>query len=861
MSDSVGKISLDLEVQSDLQKQIGNISNSIGKQLKGALEGTTKSALNNMDKGVKGSLNNINSSIKSTFGKLQNNLKAMFTSLKNIKVPNNFGVPKNQTNTGENVTSNITSRGPPASREALGAKIQNVSATLDTINAKIEQQQEKLAQLRASYSQTFNQVRKNKIEEQMLKTSSAINKLIGQSDKLGFELSNLDAKYAALAVNASKVTGGTNKLSNSTKRLDHHTKKAGNSFRSSNSGLNMFIGTMFKWGIVFPLVQRGIMAMATGLLASLKTNAQFANSLAVIKTNLQVAFTPIFYAILPALNALMSALATVTTYIASFISAIFGKTYKQSYQATQGLIDAKAAMGAYGDTTEKAAKQAKKAQGILAGFDEINTLNLDNGEDDSGSGGSGGGGGANIPTLTAPDVDTSSIDSAMSRITDKFKAFINTINFEPLIRSFERLQKAVEPIVKNVGKILGWFLENILAPLAKWTIEDLIPAFFNLLAGALKVLNPILESFMKVGNWLWEHFLKPIAEWTGGIIIDVLNGLADVLSYLGEKMSEHTKITDGLTIAFTGVGIGIFAIKHPILAIILAGLWLISNWDKIKAKCEEVWGAIRAKIEEHGGGIKGFMGFLGDCIKEGWNQAWTKIDELTGGKLSAIKSKIEEHGGGFKGTMGFVGDCMKEGWRLTWNAIDEKTGGALSTIKGKIQEHGGGIKGLWGAQWDAMNSMTGGKLDAIIDRVKGWGDRIKNFFSNLHFPEIKLPHIKLPHFSMSGNFSLNPLSVPKLGVNWFAKGGIIDSPTLGVVGEAGKEAIMPLENNTGWISDLAQKVADKMPQGNYNNSNNSSSDKPVTVILKVGHTELGRVVIDSLNEIGRQNGGEIPINI
>ena len=53
--------------------------------------------------------------------------------------------------------------------------------------------------------------------------------------------------------------------------------------------------------------------------------------------------------ILPAINALMSALSTITQYIASFISAIFGKTYEQSKRATQGLIDAKQAMGAYGE--------------------------------------------------------------------------------------------------------------------------------------------------------------------------------------------------------------------------------------------------------------------------------------------------------------------------------------------------------------------------------------------------------------------------------------------------------------------------------------------------------------------------------
>ena len=106
-----------------------------------------------------------------------------------------------------------------------------------------------------------------------------------------------------------------------------------------------------------------IYAMSSSLFASLNTNAQFVNSLNQIKTNLMVAFMPIYQAILPAINALMSALATVTQYIASFISALFGKTYKQSFQATQGLINAKDAMGAYGKATDVYKRQSYRWTG------------------------------------------------------------------------------------------------------------------------------------------------------------------------------------------------------------------------------------------------------------------------------------------------------------------------------------------------------------------------------------------------------------------------------------------------------------------------------------------------------------------
>ena len=321
--------------------------------------------------------------------------------------------------------------------------VEEIGRTLDNTNARIEQQNAKLKLLREQYSATFNQNRKNKLSEQILKTEANINRLTATSDKLGFKLSDLDSKLSQTSGASSKMSNGMNAINQSTKKatmsarlFGDRMKKNNQQMRSYRSGIGMIIRSMIIWGMVFPMVMRGLSALGTYIGQSLMTNQQFANSLAQIKTNLMVAFTPIFQAILPALNALMSALSTATAYIASFISAIFGKTYQQSYQATQGLIDAKTAMGAYGDSASNA---AKKVKGALAGFDEVNTLNI---QDDANS--MGGAGGSGAPTLTQPSIETSSIDSVMKELVDKIKAYFNTFNFEPLIKSFDRLKKSIE---------------------------------------------------------------------------------------------------------------------------------------------------------------------------------------------------------------------------------------------------------------------------------------------------------------------------------------------------------------------------------------------------------------------------------
>lgn len=82
-------------------------------------------------------------------------------------------------------------------------------------------------------------------------------------------------------------------------------------------------------------------------------------------------------------------------------------------------------------------------------------------------------------------------------------------------------------------------------------------------------------------------------------------------------------------------------------------------------------------------------------------------------------------------------------------------------------------------------------IQNAIDKVKGIIQKIKGFFP------IKVGnifgHIELPHFKLSGKLSLNPPSIPKLSVDWYKKGGIFDSPSVIGVGEAGSEAVVPLD--------------------------------------------------------------------
>lgn len=607
------KINPKIDIES-MKKQIDDLTNKIGSKANGVADKVKTQ--------TKGALDSLVSETDKAISKV-------IDRVKNIKMPT-FNFPRIDSikpNSNDSVNQ-TTTRGPPKTKgidaESLKSEITNVTATLDNINERIEREQAKLAQLKESFKNAFNPVVKDGIQDQILKTEASINSLISRSDKLGFKLSDLDAKLASVG-NASKsglseslksvgkgAEGATSKFNllgkftglfgniakstaNTGKKLSEAIKDMGSSCNSSNkhmSNMHYSLGNIARqfatWMIILPLVMKGIEAMTSGLLADLKTNEQFNNSLNQIKTNLMVAFTPIFYAILPAINSLMSALATATTYIASFISAIFGKTYQQSYQATQGLIDAKNAMGAYGDSAKKASKDALG----LAGFDEINKLSKTNSDT----------GNSKVPTLTQPSIDTSQVDSKMQALADKFKEILGKI-FDPMKEAWnaegkntmDALKYAlgnVWDLAKDIGKTFLDVWDNgtgvrvctdilkllqtifgIVGDIAKafkiaWDTgglgKALVQAIFNALDSVLKVLNSIGTTFRDV--------------WNSGVGVEIctsiLQILTNVFTIIGQIATSFDNAwqTNGETIVS-----GILGILNNILSTIAT---ISTNWIK-----------------------------------------------------------------------------------------------------------------------------------------------------------------------------------------------------------------------------------------------------------------------------------------
>lgn len=685
MSDSVGKISLDLEVKSDLEKQINNMSNIIAKKMKTTTEKATAGVFDGIGKQTDDAMNTINNSIKAGLNKTSNAIRSTltnaFAAVKNIKMPKiEFPKAENIKATSQNSRMADTTRGPPKSNlnaEAIKAQISNLSATLDNVNAQIDLQKSKLADLKEAYRMAFNPNSKNKIQDQMLKTEQRINSLISKSDKLGFKLADLDGIFKTLgevssttgeqiesvarktkkfSSNANKGRNSANLFSNALKALGNRSKSTGNSFRHANSGISMMIRSMFTWGIVFPMVIRGLSAMGTGLLNNLKTNQQFATSLAQIQTNLMVAFTPIYQAILPAINSLMSALAKATAYIASFISALFGKTYQQSYEATQQLIDAKEAMGAYGDSAKKAAKEIKG----LAGIDEINNLGTQGSDSESGA-----------PTLTPPSMDMRAVDGETAAWAEKFKKILSDL-FKPMKQAWDKEGKAtmdalkyalseIWQLIKDIGKSFMevWtngtgqkVCENILKVLQTIfkIVGDIAKAFdiawnkgglgTKLIQNIFNSLNSVLELLIDIG----ETFRN---VWNSGIGVEICTNILQILDnitfIIGQIATSFKNAWD------SGLGVQIVT---DILNLLNGCLRIIQD---ITSSFSKAWESNGDTICE---GIllilDDIFGTLGD-VANAWANAWED-----NGNGDALMNSLLELLGKIFTTIGDIGQGIRE---------------------------------------------------------------------------------------------------------------------------------------------------------------------------------------------------------
>lgn len=238
------------------------------------------------------------------------------------------------------------------------------------------------------------------------------------------------------------------------------------------------------------------------------------------------AAAPIGEILIPALSKAVFAVIRAVKYVGQIITA---------------LLKGAAGMDSMRDSSKKAEVAIRGVGSALrrtvASFDELERL----------EGGSGSGG---LDVGNVLQEQVAELDLWQKLIVSKIQSLLQPlrqIDFAPAVEAFGILKEAIKPFGQQLFAGLEWAWYNILVPIARWTVGDVLPAFLNLLSGAAEALDSVLLAARPQLNWLWQNFLLPLAQWTGGVILTALETFTQKLQNLSQWALANSEAVSKLT--------------------------------------------------------------------------------------------------------------------------------------------------------------------------------------------------------------------------------------------------------------------------------------------------------------------------
>lgn len=559
--------------------------------------------------------------------------------------------------------------------------------------------------------------------------------------------------------------------------------------------------TQKQWTLLAQIEQANQLSGALGQAAresnNWSTNVQrlksyFQQLWAVLGKGLIAVFNPI----LTAINTIMGALVSFANTVSTVFSEVFGtesKTFSLEDTATSAEVAA-GGMNDFADATTKAAEAAQRLQRNLMGFDEINRLQSNA---SAGGGGAGGAGGSALGVTKGAAAEANGLldqvigkSNELSAAMERFKAWLQGLDFKPIQKSFDNLKKTVEPFVGLIKDGLHWGLTHVLEPLAKWTIEKAAPAGIDLLSEALGAVYDVLMILKPVAKWIWDNFLAPLAKETGDAFVGGLKVLTEVLKKIRDMLKDIRAVMDG----------------KMSLGQMLSKWFSPGDLNGTSVSLGKVWTQVQ-KIVKY---VQNPISFAISLSKKGW---------------SSISDWAEKNKGA--NSIAYAITLINSGWKTVKDWVSKKVGGATSQAVS-----------LAASGWTTVSAWAKKHLGSTLTLTVQLAGNLKSWVNNTLLKPLENA---IRGIKIAGVKPFSSVTIPKL-----AHGGIATAPTVGMFGEDGREAILPLERNTGWMDTLADKLASR--------TGGTNAPQRITVQCVLDGRIVAQNTIDYINGEARRTG-------
>lgn len=682
-----------------------------------------------------------------------------------------------------------------AERERITQEIEAAAKATDTVSAKAEKEAaaaekraaaeekakekeaERQAKLKAERDEQerLESIRANAIVSdqnlvELLEKQAALGKKLADLKKAGLTEGYQEYDETAAAIERTKeqirnLKQGIDEAKEAAKEL-HAT------MQKETQKTNGFLGKMASRlkGIalslfVFSWIRKGFNAMVSAAKTGFQSLAKYSrdynaamsatqSECAQVKYSLAAAFEPIATTVLPYITRLISGLNKAIEAMGKFLAIISGKsTYTR---AKQQVID-------YAKSLNTA---SKSAQGALAAFDDINVLQKN--ESDTGAGGE----------LTGADAfETAAITDEDVSLFEKVKEIIGDIlELLILVGATMAILGVGGPLTGIIGTlliILG-LLEFISGYLDAW--ENGV-SFDNLKTSLLGLMAILLGIYL-----LFGPMALGIAMIIGGIALLVL-AIKDIVEN-GLTMKNCILLIVGAVVTMIGIFIAFGSTAAVAVAAVVGGIAMVVL-------------AIKDMLE-NGVNMQNSILLAVGCVA-----ALIGIFVLFGSTAAMIVGAIVAVIAIFAAMIAIAGNGQE----------------AIATLKSMFKNFADFFKKIFAGDVEgALESLKAAGKDFVNIVIIMAESLVNCIIKGLNWliDKINSIHFEVPDWvpviggkTMGPNIpKVNEVSLPRL-----ATGGITNGPTRALIGEAGREAVLPLENNTGWMDDLADKLAARIPSG------------------------------------------------